>query len=149
MKEVIVRLRDDLDNKLDGSIDTYTWTWIDGKTYEIDLRAENLAKMEQDMLPYLKAGREAKRKKGKGSKAKVSGDGGPKRQSSQWYTEIGGWATEHGYDWDDVNQRRTVREWAFEHTDYQGRSGVLPKYVLEAHYEAVQNGSAPWPFEVK
>lgn len=145
MKEVIVRMRDDLDNTIDVSIETYTWTWVDGKTYEIDLHAENFAQMELDMQRYLKVAREVKPSKSKKGKAKATDD--PKRQAPQWTTEVKQWATEHGYDWDDPRQRKAVREWAFNYTDFHSRSGVIPKSILEAHWAQVHAGTISWPPE--
>lgn len=153
MQEVIVRLRDDLDNSLDASIATYSFTWIDGQMYEIDLSAPNVAQFETDMMPYIKAARKSKRRQ-RPSRAKpkqpavVGGDYGdePKRKTSQWSAEIHQWATDHGYDWDDKAQRQAVRQWAIESGIHTARSGLLPKHVLQAHCAARRSGEVEWPF---
>jgi hypothetical protein len=147
-KEVIFRLRDDLDDSI-GDIETLTFEWINGQLYEIDLNATHIADMEQAMLPYVKAARPIKRKartKQSKPKAKAASNGDKPKRNPQWPAEIHGWATDRGYDWDDVNQRRAVREWARREGMIIARAGVIPQHVMEAHYQARQEG-LKWPPE--
>jgi len=146
---VRVELFDDFTEEVRPDVRTYEFMAPDGVRYEIDLNADNFAEMELDFAKYIKAGRKAKRQgksKGKARIAGTSTDGEPKRQAPQWTTEIAGWATDHGYDWQDPAQRKAVRQWALEQGIYEGTVGVLPKRVLEAHHAARQDGSVEWPF---
>ena len=55
-KTVIVKLTDDLDG---GDADETVHFSLDGKAYEIDLNAANVAKLRSALQPYIDAGRSA------------------------------------------------------------------------------------------
>jgi hypothetical protein len=126
-KEVIVRLRDDLDNSVGGDIETCQFSWA-GKNYEIDLTAEHFAEFEFAILPYIKAGREVKRRRKTTST--------PRSKGYRWPEEISSYAAKLGYNWDDKAQRQDVRTWALANGHCKNHTGVLPKEALDAYHEA-------------
>lgn len=143
-KEIIIRLRDDIDNSIGGDVQTYTLTTLTGEKREIDLNANHAAEYELAMLPYIKASRPWKRTKGKGN-----GKTHQKRATPTWATEINQWATDHGYDWSDVAQRQAVRTWGIQNELLKSKTGLMPRHVLQAHYEMREAGRLShdeWPF---
>ena len=139
MKEVIIRFRDDPDRSLDESVATYTFSWIDGKSYEIDLSSSNVTKLEQAMQPFIKVARESKsharrrKRAARESRSDNVGEG-----ATMWAKQIAVWAADHGYDWGDKAQRDAVRNFGIESGLATGRSGIIPRRVMEAYHAAQQ-----------
>jgi hypothetical protein len=112
-RKIIHQLVDDLDNSvLDaGEGETVTFA-LDGKSYEIDLTAQNAAEFRSLFERYISAGRRV----GGGSGSAQNSSRTPRRRSGQ---------TDYG----------PVREWAKENGYSVSERGRVPANVLEA-YEA-------------
>ena len=95
-QKVQVLLLDDLDG---GEADETVTFALDGKSYEIDLTAQNADKLRDLLEPYVKGGRRtggrASRSKGRSSASASSPD----------TAKIRAWAKEQGYE---VNDRGRV-----------------------------------------
>ena len=118
-KEVIIRLRDDLDQTLDD-VQTIEFGW-NGKVYEIDLSATNRTGFENVMETYLAVARPKKARK-RGGQARKAQPAPPQEGTVR----------------DQLAKRRQIREWANNNGfEVKGR-GAIPQEVTEA-WEA-QNG---------
>lgn len=87
-RRIIHQLVDDLDGTQleDGQGETVRFG-LDGKAYEIDLSAENAAALQEELAPFVKAGR------------RQGGSGIPRRRSSgRDLDAIRAWARENGYE---------------------------------------------------
>lgn len=89
-KEVIIRLRDDLDQSL-TDVQTVEFGW-GGKVYEIDLSAPNREAFAGVMASYVAAARPKKRKQTPPKDQSPKGDDDLARRR-----EIRDWATRNGY----------------------------------------------------
>ncbi|MEU6079926.1 Lsr2 family protein [Streptomyces sp. NPDC047108] len=96
-QKVQVLLVDDLDG---GEADETVTFALDGKTYEIDLKASNADKLRGLLEPYTKSGRRTGGRAASGRKARAAASGG-----SQDTAKIRAWAKENGYS---VNDRGRV-----------------------------------------
>lgn len=148
-KEVIVRLRDDIDDSIGDDIASYEFGFR-GVLYEIDLSPDNFAKMELALAEFVKVAREVKPKRGGKRKraapaqipvaevrAKIAK---PVTARVTWSGEIHAYAASLGYDWDDKAQRSAIRQWGG-----LGKVGLIPRKVLDAHHAAVTAGEITWP----
>ncbi|WP_162238665.1 histone-like nucleoid-structuring protein Lsr2 [Microbacterium sp. Leaf161] len=91
-KRVVVELVDDLDGEPieDGDGGGAVNFALQGRQYELDLRAANLAKLEKAVAPFIKVAR--------ASKAKSSSSREPRRRkSTSELAEIREWARAHGH----------------------------------------------------
>jgi hypothetical protein len=85
-RSVAVVVTDDLD----GSQDAETVSFgLDGVTYEIDLSADNRARLARDFAPYVEAGRRIARSRSRGSQVR---SGGPRIDRAA----VRAWAKENG-----------------------------------------------------
>lgn len=98
-QKVQVLLLDDLSG---GEADETVTFALDGKTYEIDLSADNADKLRTALEPFVKAGRRAGGRGGRGRGRVAATGGGP---SSQDTAKIRAWAKDNGYE---VNDRGRV-----------------------------------------
>jgi Lsr2 len=134
-QEVVVRLRDDFDQSLgtqDDPVETHDLI-LDGEAVQLELSGSNYELMRGDLKRWLAVAHEPAKKRRQPRRVDA-----PKRKSPQgWVTEIHAWATEHGYDWDDPDTRRGIRHWAQDVLGQSCRTGVIPRDVMEAHYERV------------
>ena len=105
-QRVVVTLSDDLDG---GVAEETVQFGLDGKSYEIDLSAENAEKLRAALAPYVQAGR----KQGRAAALKAH----PRR------TEI-------------APDPATVRAWAQSRGIDLPARGRLPKHVYEAFAQA-------------
>ncbi|MFC5909620.1 histone-like nucleoid-structuring protein Lsr2 [Streptacidiphilus monticola] len=103
-QRVVVTLSDDIDG---GEAEETVVFGLDGKSYEIDLSAENAEKLRAALAPYVQAGR----KQGRAAKA------APKR------TEV-------------APDPAAVRAWAQSHGIELPARGRLPKHVYEKFAQA-------------
>ncbi|WP_129841690.1 Lsr2 family protein [Streptomyces sp. RFCAC02] len=108
-QKVQVLLLDDLSG---GEADETVTFALDGRTYEIDLNAENADKLRNALDPYVKAGRRAGGRASRARGRAASSGGG----SNQDTAAIRAWARENGHK---VNDR-----------------GRIPADVLEAYKKA-------------
>ena len=104
-QRVVVTLSDDLDGGV--AEDTVAFA-LDGKSYEIDLSAENAEKLRSALAPYVQAGRK---------QARAALKAHPRR------TEI-------------APDPATVRAWAQSRGIDLPARGRLPKHVYEAFAQA-------------
>ena len=86
-QRVQVQLIDDINGEVADETVTFG---IDGTTYEIDLTAENAAKLREKLSLYLEKGRKARARSGVQQRSKPSG----KEDSHR----IRLWAKENGYE---------------------------------------------------
>ncbi|MBB1254282.1 histone-like nucleoid-structuring protein Lsr2 [Streptomyces alkaliterrae] len=104
-QKVQVLLVDDLDG---GEADETVTFALDGKSYEIDLNAENAGKLRDALAEFVKAGRRTGR--GSGGRAKAARASAASSSSAET-PKIRAWAKENGYE---VNERgrvpTTIRE---------------------------------------
>ncbi|MFR9726592.1 histone-like nucleoid-structuring protein Lsr2 [Streptomyces sp. MS19] len=99
-QKVQVLLLDDLSG---GEAEETVTFALDGKTYEIDLNAENADRLRNALDPYVKAGRRAgggRAARGRGRAAANAGGAGGEDTA-----KIRAWAKENGYE---VNDRGRV-----------------------------------------
>ena len=81
---------------LDGSPDAETVTFgLDGVTYEIDLSADNRARLERDFAPYIQAGRRMSRSRNR-SQGRVAGPRIDRASVRAWAKENGLQVSERG-----------------------------------------------------
>jgi hypothetical protein len=99
MKKVIEQLVDDIsgDVIVDGAGETVSFA-IDGKSYEIDLGAQNAAKLREALHPYIAAGR---RSSALSTPARQSAARAPRSSASHWsagYAVVREWAQANGVE---------------------------------------------------
>lgn len=112
-KEVIIRLRDDLDQSL-GNVQTVEFGWA-GKVYEIDLGDENRGEFEAVMSVYVAAARPKKVRK-RGQAAAPKAEAAPPTPRTR----------------DQLAARRQIREWARANGFQVNNRGAIPQTVIEA-----------------
>jgi len=92
-RSVAVVVTDDLD----GSTDAETVTFgLDGVTYEIDLSADNRARLERDVAPYIQAGRRISRSRNRSSQGRPAGPRIDRAAVRAWAKENGIQVSERG-----------------------------------------------------
>jgi nucleoid-associated protein Lsr2 len=92
-RSVAVVVTDDLD----GSPDAETVTFgLDGMTYEIDLSADNRARLERDFAPYMEAGRRISRGRIRGSQGRPAAPRIDRAAVRAWAKENGFQVSERG-----------------------------------------------------
>lgn len=104
----IVRLIDDLTG--DDAAETVTFA-IDGSRYEIDLSADNAAKLRDTLSVYIASARRSARS------VSTRADGGPHRGTRA-----------------DREQTAAIRQWARNNGHQIGDKGRLPSSVVEAYH---------------
>ncbi|WP_052847137.1 histone-like nucleoid-structuring protein Lsr2 [Streptomyces avicenniae] len=97
-QKVQVLLLDDLSG---GEAEETVTFALDGKTYEIDLNAENADRLRDALDPYVKAGRRAGGSRAARSRGRAATGGA----SGEDTAKIRAWAKENGYE---VNDRGRV-----------------------------------------
>ena len=107
-KQTTVVLVDDLDG---GEAAEQVEFAVDGRSYEIDLSAENSAKLREVLAPYIAAARRAGGRRNSSSSAAPA----PSRSAA------------------DRAQNQKVREWAVEQGMKISERGRIPSKVLEAY----------------
>jgi hypothetical protein len=105
----IVQLIDDLDGS--EAAETVSFA-VDGNSYEIDLSADNAAKLRDALAVYVAHGRRGSSR----SNGRPSGS----RRSRGART--------------DREQTQAIREWARQHGHRVGEKGRIPANVLEAYH---------------
>lgn len=90
-KEVVIRLRDDLDGKLGHTVTTREFT-IDGQAYESELSDANYNKLLKAAQPFIDVARKAKRKTRKQAKLPEKASSAKKPGRSGGQAEIRQWA---------------------------------------------------------
>jgi Spy/CpxP family protein refolding chaperone len=92
-RSVAVVVTDDID----GSPDAETMTFgLDGVTYEIDLSADNRARLERDIAPYIDAGRRIARSRSRSSQGRAAGPRIDRAAVRAWAKENGIQVSERG-----------------------------------------------------
>ena len=82
---------------LDGSPDAETVMFgLDGVTYEIDLSADNKARLERDFAPYVEAGRRMSRSRNRSSQVRAAGPRIDRAAVRAWAKENGLPVSERG-----------------------------------------------------
>ncbi|MEU6389950.1 Lsr2 family protein [Streptomyces sp. NPDC046939] len=97
-QKVEVLLIDDLDG---GEADETLTFALDGKTYEIDLKAKNADKLRKALQPFVGAGRKVGRTTSAGNRGRASAAAGGNSDTAK----IRAWAKENGHD---INDRGRV-----------------------------------------
>jgi hypothetical protein len=105
-QEHFVRLVDDLTG--DAAAETVTFA-IDGARYEIDLSADNAAKLRDTLSVYIANGR----------RTPGRGNGGPRRSTRA-----------------DREQTAAIRDWARKNGFGIGDKGRIPTSAIEAYHRA-------------
>jgi hypothetical protein len=105
-QEHFVRLVDDLTGA--DAAETVTFA-LDGALYEIDLSAENAAKLRETLSVYVANGR----------RTAARGNGGPRRSSRA-----------------DREQTAAIRDWARKNGFDIGDKGRIPTSAVEAYHRA-------------
>jgi len=122
-KELITRLRDDLDRTLGDDIETYPFAWR-GVAYEIELSAENVARMDAAMAPFIEVARKAqpprKRTRKPATVAPPIVIAEHRRKRTQ----------------KDREHSARVRAWANKHGFTVGNKGKIPLAAQEAYARA-------------
>jgi Lsr2 len=121
MKEILVRLKDDLDHKLIA--DRTVEFAFDGQAFEIDLTDVHYAEMAGDLERWIAAARKVKRrshKKTKPVKIPVNGEAVAPVPPSD----------------DGKELRRRIREYARSQGIEQSNVGLIKRESLEAFYAA-------------
>jgi hypothetical protein len=103
----IVRLIDDLTG--DDASETVTFA-LDGARYEIDLSADNAARLRDTLAVYIASARRSAR-------AGVRPDGSPRRGTRA-----------------DREQTAAIRQWARNNGHQIGDKGRLPSHIVEAYH---------------
>lgn len=119
-QRTLVQLTDDLDGTIieDGSGKTETFS-LNGKTYEIDLKATNAEKFEKALAKYIEAAREVR------ATSNVTSMRGRGRASTR--------ATGAR---PDKEQMAAMRQWAQENGFQVAERGRIPNEVQEAYHAA-------------
>ena len=99
MRHTRIELTDDLLNDGTPADETLLFT-VDGITYEVDLSADNAAKLRDQMAPWIAAARKVAGRKQVGKPGKATG-------SSASANEIRAWARSKGME---VSERGRVRD---------------------------------------
>jgi hypothetical protein len=105
-QEHFVRLVDDLTG--DEAAETVSFA-IDGARYEIDLSADNAAKLRNTLSVYIANGR----------RTPARGNGGPRRSTRA-----------------DREQTAAIRDWARKNGFDIGDKGRIPSSAIEAYHSA-------------
>jgi hypothetical protein len=105
----IVRLIDDLTG--DDATETVTFA-LDGSRYEIDLSADNAARLRESLSVYIANARRPSR-----ASARVNGQ--PRRGTRA-----------------DREQTAAIREWARSNGHRIGDKGRIPTHIIEAYHAA-------------
>jgi hypothetical protein len=92
-RSVAVVVTDDLDGSLDAETVTFG---LDGVTYEIDLSANNRAKLDRDFAPYIEAGRRISRIRSRGGQGRQAGPRVDRAAVRAWAKENGLHVSERG-----------------------------------------------------
>lgn len=116
-KQTTVVLVDDLDGSEAAEQVEFA---VDGRSYEIDLSAENSAKLREALAPYVAAARRAGGRRSGGG----GGSGG------------GGSAPAPSRSAADRAQNQKVREWAIEQGMKISERGRIPSNVIEAYRQS-------------
>jgi hypothetical protein len=103
----IVRLIDDITG--DDAAETVTFA-LDGARYEIDLSAENAARLRDALAVYIASARRTAR-------AGVRADGPPRRGARA-----------------DREQTAAIRQWARKNGHRIGDKGRIPSHIIEAYH---------------
>jgi Lsr2 len=127
MREVIIRIRDDIEadryGPSDAAIADKTIEFsFDGITYEIDVTAANADQMANDFAPYIKVARRVQQKRGR--KRKAAAEPVTAQQLAQQITP-----------WDKAERAR-VRAWANKNGFEQAALGQIKQEVRDAYYAA-------------
>ncbi|NMH96246.1 Lsr2 dimerization domain-containing protein [Pseudonocardia acidicola] len=107
-KQTTVTLIDDLDG---SEADEQVEFAVDGKAYEIDLSAANVARLREALAPFISAARRASGRRGSSSTATA-----PSRPTA------------------DREQNQAIREWAQQQGMKISERGRIPTNVLEAYH---------------
>lgn len=112
-KQTTVTLVDDLDG---GTADEQVEFSFEGKTYEIDLSARNVAKLRDALAPYVAAARRSTGRRR--SSAVASAAPGQSRSAAE------------------REQNQAIREWARSQGRKISDRGRIPTDVIEAYHQA-------------
>ena len=92
-RSVAVVVTDDLDGSPDAETVTFA---LDGVTYEIDLGADNRARLDRDFAPYIEAGRRISRSRNRSSQGRPAGPRIDRAAVRAWAKENGIHVSERG-----------------------------------------------------
>jgi len=92
-RSVAVVVTDDLDGTPDAEAVTFG---LDGVTYEIDLSADNHARLVQDLAPYIEAGRRISRSRNRSGPGRVAAPRVDRAAVRAWAKENGLQVSERG-----------------------------------------------------
>lgn len=106
-KKTTVTLVDDLDG---SQAEEQVMFAVDGRTYEIDLSAANVARLRDALAPFISAARRTGARRGSASTAAVP------RQTT------------------DREQNQAIREWAGQQGMKISERGRIPSNVLDAYH---------------
>lgn len=107
-KQTTVTLVDDLDG---SEADEQIEFAVDGRSYEIDLSAANVARLREALSPFISAARRT------GGRRSSGGSASPSRPST------------------DREQNQAIREWAQQQGMKISERGRIPSNVLEAYHQ--------------
>ena len=107
-KQTTVTLVDDLDG---SEADEQIEFAVDGRSYEIDLSAANVARLREALSPFISAARRT------GGRRSSGGSAAPSRPST------------------DREQNQAIREWAQQQGMKISERGRIPSNVLEAYHQ--------------
>jgi hypothetical protein len=108
-KQETVTLVDDLDG---SAADEQVEFAVDGRSYEIDLSAANIARLREALAPFISAARRTGGRRGSG------GSPAPSRPAA------------------DREQNQAIREWAQRQGMKIAERGRIPANVLDAYHQA-------------
>lgn len=107
-KQTTVTLVDDMDG---SEADEQVEFAVDGRSYEIDLSAANVARLRDALGPFVSAARRT------GGRRSSAGGAAPSRPST------------------DREQNQAIREWAQQQGMKISERGRIPSNVLEAYHQ--------------
>lgn len=118
-QKVLVQFVDDLDGTENEEIETLSFG-MDGVQYEIDLGAENSARLRESVAPYIDSARRVGGRLKRGTATKASS---PAKTASSAARE----------------QTRAIRDWARQQGHDLSDRGRIPGHIIQAFEEAHAN----------
>lgn len=118
-KEILIRLRDDLDGSMGDDVETIPFAYR-GVAYEIELSPANAAYMDSRIAPFIDAGRKAPPPPKKAKKKPVPAPAPvmPANGGAKVYSKA---------------QRDAIRAWANENGIPVAEKGYLPRAAIDAY----------------
>lgn len=124
-QKVLVQFVDDLDGTESEEIETLSFG-LDGVQYEIDLGAENSARLRESVAPYIDSARRVSGRLKRGTATKTS-------SSAKTGSSV------------DREQTRAIRDWARQQGHELSDRGRIPGHIIQAFEEAHASKSTSAP----